>query len=200
MSRQLNNYVRAILPDPYRILGVKLRPYSLGSYFLMQRFDVAFVSEDSNKEGGVPDLLLAIAICSRTFEEFLEFINDEEEFYKWSRDWGKQVEKMMKKDKDFNMLYKFMDFEKYMKDGITIPKYFEGEQAEEGSVSGAHWTHSVLSVLTANLGYTHSEALNMSLSKALADYFKWCESQGMVHLMTDDELEIVEGMETAQAA
>lgn len=195
MSRQLNNYVRASIPDPYRILGVRLRPFCLGAYFLMQRFDVAFASDDVDRIGGIPDLLLSLAICSRTYEEFLEFVEDEKGFKKWCNKWGKEIKKQMKRDKTFNMFHKFMSFEKYMKDGIVIPKYFEGDDSDEGTSSGAHWTQSVLLVLTSELGYTYSEALNMPLSKGLSDYFKWAENTGMVTLMNDDELEIVEEME-----
>lgn len=195
MSRQLDHYVKSAIPEPYTILGVRLRPFSLGSYFLMERFDVGFVDDNKERIGGIPDLLLAIAICSRTYEEFLEFINDEPSFNKWAKDWGKQVKKQSKKDKNFNLLYKFMLFENYMKEGIQVPKYFEGENANEGDPSGAHWTQSVLLILTSELGYSYSEALNMPLSKALADYYKWAENNGSVTLMNDEELEIVEGIE-----
>lgn len=195
MSRQLDHYVKSAIPEPYTILGVRLRPFSLGSYFLMERFDVGFIDEDVDRVGGIPDLLLAIAICSRTYEEFLEFIDNEKEFNKWTKTWGKQVNKQAKTDKNFNLLYKFMDFEKYMKDGVRVPKYFEGDADGDGKSSGAHWTQCLLLTLTSELGYTQTEALNMPVSKALADYFKWAETKGMVSLMDDDELEMVEEME-----
>jgi hypothetical protein len=46
-------------------------------------------------------------------------------------------------------------------------------------------------------GYSQTEALNAPMAKALADYFKYAERNGMVTLMTDDELEQVEKMELA---
>lgn len=199
MSRQLNNYCKASIPEPYTILGVRLRPFSLGSYFLMQRFDVAFISDDKDRTGSIPDLLLAICICSRTYDDFLAFIAETKTFNRWCKDWGKQVRKLMKKDKNFNILYKFMDFEKYMKEGVVIPKYFEGDNSDENAqTSGAHWTQSVLLVLTSELGYSYNEAIDMPVSKALADYFKWSENNGMVTLMNDEELEMVENMEKQQ--
>ncbi len=195
MSRQLRNYTWAIIPEPYEIMGVKLRPFSLGHYFLMSRFGCGFASDDENTMGGIPDLLLGITICSRTYEDFLEFINDEKAFTKWMKKWGKAVRKKLKKDKNYDMIYTFMAFKDYMKNGIVIPKYFEGEHADKGTPSGAHWTQSIFLVAVSELGYSHSEALNSPLSKVLSDYFKWAEANGSIHLMDDDELEIVEKIE-----
>jgi hypothetical protein len=198
MLTQLDNYVRAAVPDPYTILGVKLRPFCIGHFFLMQRFNCAFSSENEETLGNVEDLLLAISICSRTYEEFIEFINDPAHFNKWCKQWGIEVTKALKKDKNFNFLHKMMLFKEYMKNGLIVPKFFEGDNQGDGKTSGAHWSQSVLLVLTGELGYTYSEAVNMPLSKALADYFKWAEKGGMVTLMNDDELEAVAEIEKGE--
>lgn len=199
MSRQLDSYVRASVPDVYRVLGLQLKPFCLGHLFLMHRFDCAFASEEGT-DAGISDFLLGLAICSRSYEEFIEFIRDEKAFEAWTSSWGKQVSKAIRRDKRFDVIEKMGLFQNYMKDSIRIPKYFEGDNSSETQVSGAHWTQSVLLVLTSELGFTQSEALNMPLSKALADYFKWAEKNGLVTLMSDDELEIVEELEKTQNA
>jgi hypothetical protein len=76
--RQLDNYVQAAIQEPFNVLGLELRPLSLGHVFLMRRFDCPFASDDPNQMGGCPDLCLATLICSRTYEGFLEFINNRE--------------------------------------------------------------------------------------------------------------------------
>jgi len=186
---QLEQYVRAAIPEPYIILGVKLRPFSLGHYLLMARFDCAFAA-DSEKKGGVADLLLGIAICCRTFEDFIEFINEEETFNNWFEQWGKEVKKVMA-EPSFNILYKIEDFKSYMRNGIDVPEYCP-EERENSKPSGAHWSQSVLLILTSELGYTYSEAVNIPMSKALYDYFKWAETNGMVSLMGDEDKQYAE--------
>ena len=81
-----------------------------------------------------------------------------------------------------------------MKNGVVTPKFFNVDEGD-AKTSGAHWSQSVQSVLMSELGYGSSEVLNMPLSKALSDYYKWAEKSGMVALMTDDELADVEELE-----
>lgn len=189
---QLDNYVRAAIPDPYTILGVRLKPFCLGHYFLMQRFDCAFATDAKETEGGILDLLLGVAICSRSYEEFLDFIADDDAFNTWMKKWSAYITKEIKHNRKFNFLHKMIMFQEYMKNGVIIPQFFEEEEAQDAKTSGAHWTQSVLLVMTSELGYTHTEALNAPLSKVLADYFKFAEKSGMVSLMSDEELAMIE--------
>src|SRR4051794_3578091 len=110
----VERYVNATIPDPYTILGLRLRPFSLGHYFLFRRFNCAFGSDNPEGKGGIDDLLLALCICSRTYDEFLEFIQDGSQFQKWTARWGKAVVKQIKRERDFNMFEKFLLFKRYM--------------------------------------------------------------------------------------
>lgn len=193
-SNQLENYTKALIPEPYIILGVPLRPLCLGHIFLMQRFGCKFSSEDPDTMGGIDDLILGISICSRTYEGFLEFIDNEKEFKSWTKKWGKAIKQQIKKEKHYDLFFKFSLFKEYLKHGIIIPKYWELETGEKTEESGTHWTHSVLNVLTSELGYSQSEALNVPVARALQDYFRYLEKNGAITLMTDDELEMVENM------
>jgi hypothetical protein len=191
VTTQLDNYVKALIPEPFTILGVELKPFCLGHIFLMRRFDCKFSSDDPTALGGIDDLILGIAICSRTYEEFLEFINTPDEFLYWCREWGKAIRKHIKKNKSFSIIQQFTLFKEYMKSGVVTPKYWETQSTDDAMQSGAHWTHSVLTTLTSDLGYTQTEALNVSVAKALSDYYKHLERNGVVNLMSDEELEII---------
>ena len=163
----------------------------------MHRFECAFASENIQKkdmEAVVVDLLLAVAICARTYDEFLDFIANGDEFNKWVKEWSGRINKSIKSDQHFNFLHEMMLFEKYMQSSVVVPHFFQEDSKGESKVSGAHWTQSVLQILTAELGYTHSEAINMPISKALADYFKFLERNGHITLMTDDQLEALEAV------
>jgi hypothetical protein len=192
MRSQLQSYTEALIPTPYTILGIPLRPLSLGHIFLMKRFDCKFASENPDEKGGIDDLLLGIAICSREFDEFLEFIQNPKEFHAWAKKWGKLLHKQLKKKNEFELVSKFYLFKEYLKDGIFIPKYWEMDNNEDSMSSGTHWTQTVLHALMSELGYSQKEALNIPISRALADYFRHLERNGLITLMTDDELNLIE--------
>jgi hypothetical protein len=57
-------FYQAAVPDGWQILGVRLKPLSLGHLILLHRYESAFVV------GGLPtpaDLVMSVLICSRTF-------------------------------------------------------------------------------------------------------------------------------------
>lgn len=59
-------YMAACFPEPVRLLGVTLRPFSLGHMLLLRWLDNAFV------RGGVPgieDLVTGIWVCSQSYAE-----------------------------------------------------------------------------------------------------------------------------------
>jgi hypothetical protein len=197
-SRQLDNYTKALIPEPYVILGVELKPLCLGHIFLMKRFECGFADEDPAATGGIEDLFLGIAICSRKYEDFLEFIKDPVELKRWTKQWRKEILRQIKKSQNgYDLFTRIALFKKYLKDGIKVPKYWE--QSEDDGISGTHWTHSVLNVMTSELGYSQEEAMNVPVTRALHDYFRFLERSGAITLMTDDELEIVEAAEEKDA-
>ncbi len=193
MTTQFDVYVKALIPEPYNILGVELKPFCLGHIFLMKRFDCKFSSDEASTLGGIDDLLLGITICSRSYEEFLDCMNKPGPFCNWLKNWGTAIRKHIKKNKHFNLIRQFVLFKDYMKSGVVIPKYWETQSTDDNTAqSGAHWTQTVMTTLTSELGYTQTEALNVSVSKALSDYYKHLENNGIVNLMSDDELALVE--------
>ncbi len=140
----------------------------------MQRFNNGFVSSDE-KTAEMADLVMGVYICSQTYEEFWQSI-DEEDFLTRIQKWGEFA-------KDFDLKEKSLLFLKYIHDGSEQPVViYEGETSQ----SGAHWAQTVLTVLTGQCGYTRSEALNAPLSLALHDFYKLAESNGLVTLATPD--------------
>lgn len=195
MTTQLGSYVKSILPEPHVILGLKMRPFCLGHLFLMERFECGYASIDPSYQRSYIDLLLSLAICCRTYEEFLEFMEDKKEFNRWTKEWGKKMAKYLKQNKDFDPLTPMIQFEKYVKDGIAIPKYWETRETDLSDRSGAHWSQNVFVVMLSELNYTRTEALNMPLSQALGECFKMAENKGALTLMNDDELQMIEAAE-----
>jgi hypothetical protein len=207
----LKKLVRQIMPEDYSILGLRLRPFCLGHYFLMQKYNCAFISEVEGT-ANVDDLLIGLVICSHSHEDFLEFEKLKDNSWldrtavwqwlcnrfsflkyhplsltQWCKQWGKAVAKQARKG-NVNLIFDFNRFQKYLAEGKEIPSH-DVERDDEGdrAESGTHWTQNVIQVLTKELGYTHSEAMNLPLSHAFADYFKWLESEGAITIHTEED-------------
>jgi hypothetical protein len=179
-------YANAAIPEPYRILGLRLKPLCLGHYLHMARFNVGFVSEDS-VSATIDDLVLGVLICSKTYQEFLDFL-EQDDVEEQVKSWGAKCIQM-------DVPAKVKLFLDYITQGSVMPKYWD---EGSGQSSGAHWTQSVKLILTSELGYTNGEALNIPLTQAFADFFKFCESKGTVRLMTVDEIAQIEAQVQAQ--
>lgn len=70
------DYYKARIPEPVRILGLKLRPFALGHLVLLHRIESYFVgaSETLTYE----DLALSVLICSLPYKEALEALEDKD--------------------------------------------------------------------------------------------------------------------------
>ena len=192
------SYFAAAFPEPWRILGVQLKPFSLGHYIKLRQLGNAFVS-DSASTATLPDLLLGIAVCSMSSspdiatDEFWCWLNEPEKSTILSRLFGKKrltpaerdFYKWGRKSGDFNLSEKAKLFADYIAAHSEMPAYWTLE--ENKSKSGAHWSHAVIAGLCSECGYTQLEAYNVPLGKALADYLKACEATGSIRLMSELE-------------
>lgn len=167
-------YAQAAIPEPYRILGLRLRPFSLGHWLLMQRFQCAFAEGNDPSHG---DLLTGVLICSMRYQEFLDFI-EQKNFRKQIIKWGKRVGMLDLQDRAEL-------FKKYLSDSLSEPAYIELRPGGDGV---GDWAQNLKITLMTRLGYSEGEVLDMPLSKALADYYKLAESDGFLRLLTAEDL------------
>lgn len=196
------DFFTAAFPAPCQILGVELRPFSLGHYLKLSRLGCAFVSEQKGFATNA-DLILGIVVCSMP----TAVSQDADKFWQWlSRRksgwrywcytikqkllrkpvatpaefdcylWGKQVG-------DFDLEAKAKIFAEYMDACSVAPAYVEERSDSPPKMSGAPWAQSVLSTLVSKCGYSMEEALNVPVSRALADFIKQAESDGLVTIL-----------------
>jgi len=199
-------YFVAAIPEPFRILGLQLKPLSLGRYRLMHRFDCAFVA-DEDRTAGIADLLLGVLICSMRCDEFLTFLGSKG-FSRQMRQWSKRVcpvgffswipfvRKWSGRRNRFNILEKILLFKKYIEEHSKVPKYWDLSDNCEGS--GAHWAQGMEVTLRGEVGWSKEEIDEQPLSKGISDYFKYLENQGAIRLMTAYDLELIEAMEKGE--
>ena len=199
------DYFTATMPEPWQILGLRLRPFSLGHYKLLRRFDCAFVAEES-REGTRADLLLGVLCCSMLVDEFAKLVCNPAKlkWFSWLREWlycsrfnlpmpvnelDAQLRLWGRKIKWFNLESRVNMFKEYIAQQSVVPKYWEEKTSD---VSGAHWSQCLEVTLRSNLGWTQADIDTQPLSKAFADYFKYAENEGAIKLMTQDEIAFIE--------
>lgn len=191
------DYFTRAIPDPVRILGLQLRPLSVGRYRLLHRFQVAFVAE-GEASAGVSDLLLGILICAMRVDDFLQFAGSPQfhpDVRRWSRRvfphpwlcWLPWFGPWWRRTRGFNVVEKIALFQNYIAEAQRIPRYTLKNNSPQTNTS--HWSHSIEICLRSELGWTAEEINEAPLSKALADYFRHAESNGLVILLTDEDLQ-----------
>lgn len=184
----------AAVPEPYRIFCIELLPFSLGRYQLLRRFECAFVAEEET-QATVEDLLLGLLVCSMRCREFLVWIQSKAAARELKA-WGKRIRRQIKAEPHFNIYEKIGLFRQYLESSARVPKFWE-EQSHQANPSGSHWSHSVEVTLRAELGYTIEQIEETPLGKALGDYFKWAESQGLITIMTEEQIADLERSEAS---
>ena len=180
----VHKIVKAIIPEPYRILGLRLLPLSLGRYWLLRKFECAFVAEEKT-DATMADLIIGLVICSMPVKEFLVFIQGPDAEVELAK-WGNRIRAEIDADEMFNILSRFKLFSNYLADGYEVPAYLEEQSSDRQS--GSHWSHSIAVMLRSKMGWTEEEVNEAPLSKAMADYFRWAESEGLIQILSDEQV------------
>lgn len=177
---QHSDYFLAIMPETVTVLGLTLKPLSLGRYRLLSRYKVAYVS-DHIAEATFRDLILGVLICSKSVAEFNQLINSPKA--------SKQIEKWAKKAlyPICNGYLAMSEFKQFIENNSKSPRYFE-EANSGGKTSGAHWSQTCEVVLRGQLGWSKEEVDEEPLNKAIYDFYKHMEQQGCVSLMSPEEI------------
>jgi hypothetical protein len=195
---------RAAIPDQFQILGLRLLPLSIGRYRLLKRFGCAFVAEEETT-AGYPDLLLGLVICSMTCKEFQQSLvmgSLPRDIRRWSRQinplpWLGAIPilgKWWRSRHSFNLIEKMQLFKRYIEEAQAAPEFIPIEPMS-GS-SAFHWSENLEVVLRGELNWSKEEIDESPLSKAMADYFKKLENEGLIIILDAEDLE--QGRQNAQ--
>lgn len=199
------DYFQSSFPAPWVVLGLDLRPFSLGHYIKLRALECAFVS-DATEQATLGDLLIGVIVChfstdpDPSADPFWNWLNRPARFNLLAWLFRKtpltpaerEVYKMGKKLGKIDFAEKVKLFSDYIKAHTQEPGYWKLKE-EGDSRSGAHWSHAVVSALCSECGYTQREALNAPMNRALQDYYRAAENHGHVRLMTADELRMLDG-------
>ena len=174
------DYYQAAVPDGWQILGVKLRPLSLGHLILLKRYGSAFVV------GGIPteaDLVLSVLICSRTYEDAVELV----ESGRFKQE-AKKLDKALRVCGDVQARCEW--FNDYINEGLDGPKLWQKEN--KGKSLGAPPEQVIKCALMSKLGFSESEVLNRAFSLSLWDMATVAEMDGSLRIFSEEDARLQE--------
>jgi hypothetical protein len=187
----------AAIPEPFQILGLRLKPMSLGRYRILRRVDCAFVAEES-RVVSFGDLILGVCLCSMTCAAAAAWLDSKHclrDIRRWSRrispaPWLRRlpwIGRWWEARTSFNPLEKIKLFQRYISEASALPEYWD---ESDGRASGAsHWSESMEVGLRSQLGWSKEEVEEQPLQKAIRDFFQLLEGSGAIRMLADGELE-----------
>ena len=179
-----SKYFNSVIPVPWTILGIRLLPLSIGHLTILHSLHSPFVTDE--KAVTIGDLVLAVVICSRTYEEGIKAL-DSDDLGKQVEKWGKQLRGRgrwfgwFRKPIEINWPEKLKMFSDYMSDHLKAPDYsYDPSKSREVKCP----IYQMIRVtLLHEMNLTESEVLNRPYAQAMWDYITLKTIQGQVNLI-----------------
>ena len=168
----MRDFNSTIVPDTHEVLGIKLRPFSLGHYILLEKNNCALLL------GGpatVIDFAIAVVVCSNTFEEFLEAQRNGEV--------QKHTKRLAKVCNEIDLEKESRFVANYIEEGLLGPSYWFNEQ---GKGLSTPLPQIIRCQLHKNTNLTESEIMNRPFAMNLWDIVTLGEMDGNLSLKTED--------------
>lgn len=176
----MDSFLRAAVPEPFTILGLRLRPFCIGYALLLQRFECEPVQN-------LDQLVRAVLICSRPVADAGQVL--EEVTSLQLADWARKIGATKKAGKraggkagtSFNAAEKIALFHDYISEHSHHgPKIV---QEEELDLSDTPFLQHLKITLMSRLQYSAQEALELPFSLALWDYYSFWETRGRAEIV-----------------
>lgn len=177
--------IAAMVPPRWSILGYELKPFCLGHRMLLASIGSPFVV---GTEAGLKpsDILAAIQICGRSWEDGLLLCSDTQESDVAVRHMLRRVSKA-----DFQTAADL--FAQYIQEGSDCPGY-QTPGAQGGVGRWTPWEQTMRVTLMRDLHLTESEVMNRPLTLNWWDFLTLKEDAGLLTICTDDERVFVDEM------
>lgn len=165
-------FLQAAIPDTVAVLGIRLRPFSLGHLILLKRIESPFVCESKEGKIELADLMCAVMICRMTFEDALDHLTivnqGDEETQKLFSEWGAMVGRA-----GATLEGECERFLEYVASGSKAPEIVRQVEAmPEGAATskGIPSWQTAFAGLLSQTTLTESEILNRPLARSYMDY------------------------------
>lgn len=188
------HFADAIMPVDFIVCGVYLRPFSLGSFLLLEQTGNPMMGEaavDVSMSDGLYHFFSALLICSTTYEENLKILSDDVLHKKIFDAFTDNLLKNIEIDPQWNIYHKINLFRDYINHHMEIPFYSE-ENTQKGLASGTDWKQNIF-LTFKKLGYSETEILNMSFKRLFNEWCSWAESEGAIKVLNKWEVKQMRG-------
>jgi hypothetical protein len=185
-------FAKAATPAPVSILGLPLRPYSVGHELFLIGRNNAFVCD---RPPGTTDLIEAALVCAHSWEEIhapAPWLTVKTAMWRW------HVRKQLA-----NPMEWILTFYLYRHNGSTVPHHQPpGLAANEtpGREPGAPFLLRLIQFLMFNLDLTEPEAMDYKLGLAQWHACAFWEAQGGLRIQNREEKQQEDFITTQEAA
>jgi len=188
-----STYVDAAIPEPFTILGLRLRPLSIGHLILLHKLESPFVRDDLIDSFSIGDLALGCLICSGTYADGRALLDDEHLDRKLFQ-WGLRATNQHGWRIWCRWLYEAIDlktkmslFLDYLKYHICIP-YYSVEQGKSRAIRAPAW-QVIKMVLLSQTNLTESEILDRPYRLCMTDFITLRAIEGQFNFEDAEDLE-----------
>lgn len=168
---------QAALPEPFKVLGKNLHPFTLGHDILLNLFESGF-AVGSSKQPTFDDLLISVWICShKNYQDVFDALCSPLTKWKikaWSLWCGL-----------FDIGEAFVHFGNYISRSSAQPNYWIDNPREGGSVSGIPFSQFLKVTMRSEFGMGEAEALDTPYAQASFNYLTLLEGKGRIRFMSD---------------
>lgn len=175
-------YLEAAIPEPFTVLGKRLKPFCLGHEILFQRFKNRF-SVESEEPPQIEDLLTGVFICSQRYSKdvSLDYFSVPLRVKLYARLFGPSY-----------LGRAFALFSNYIASHTALPHFDSVEDDGKREPMGAPTVQVVKVSLMGNLGLSEDEALNTPFGLAFWNHLSWAEMQGHIKIIDEEEMAKIE--------
>jgi hypothetical protein len=173
-------YLTALYPDQYLVLGRRMAHFTLGHALLLERLESPFMVHSRIPAAG--DVRLALAICSRRYPRACAFADSR--FMKW------RLPRVRSRD----VLPGAAQMFDYIRAYQQHPECWSGRGG--GRLMGTPFFQAVKLTHVMHLGKTELEALCTPLSLALWDYASCWELLEKMELVSGPDREAMRSLES----
>ena len=181
----------SLIPIDWYICGVKLRPFCLGHYIILEMIDNPLVAAQI-KELPINDILSwffsALLVCAATYEDNIETLNNDVKHKELFDQFCIHIKNNMDAEKDWNIFSKLKSFKDYFDYYMDVPIYNEEHKSKDKTPSGNDWRTTIY-LTFKKFGYNESEILNMSFKKLFYIWASYAESEGAIKVWNKMDLE-----------
>jgi hypothetical protein len=183
-------FSQAAAPEPFRVLGRNLKPYTIGHQLLLERFESGY-AVGSTVTPTWDDFLFSVWICSQSYAEVLRALNARFTFVRvalWSRRCGK-----------FDVPEAQEFFRRYMHANTSEPLYFKEDGPHNCSEIAMPWGLFLKQYTQERLHLRESEVVDYPYIDANLLYLRHLAERGALKLATKTDLQLIAAVKRMDA-